>query len=245
MKVLSFFLLAGVFQSVLSKPMKEDLGNFPSLLLRVKQNRIHPPRELHEECNNCQPKPLDDDLDVRKLTKLLGGRLDHTVVSLTRPEDPPPTDERISLSHASKAKRRALRELIRNGTHNMADFSGTLSREMERFMMGWLLQRENCPVVYSWRDMGPHFWPRFVKRATCKSKQCSIDPSTQCEPSNSRYFNILRWHCMDDKAIQLLPLWGRHRAVRRSGHWCSWLRFYHPITTECSCACSAKVVRRL
>lgn len=34
-------------------------------------------------------------------------------------------------------------------------------------VIAWLVQRATCPIRYVWDDLGPYFWPRWVRRGEC------------------------------------------------------------------------------
>ncbi|VDQ15009.1 unnamed protein product, partial [Trichobilharzia regenti] len=41
----------------------------------------------------------------------------------------------------------------------------------------WLLQRATCPMEYIWEDLGPLFWPRWIRRVVCiNTHSCSWPP---------------------------------------------------------------------
>ncbi|KAK7788358.1 hypothetical protein R5R35_007935 [Gryllus longicercus] len=41
----------------------------------------------------------------------------------------------------------------------------------------WLVRRATCPVRYAWTDLGPYFWPRWVRRGQCADDDASASAS--------------------------------------------------------------------
>ncbi|KAK3754419.1 hypothetical protein QZH41_000780 [Actinostola sp. cb2023] len=135
----------------------KKLSDSVGLLRRVKI-KVQP-KELVDECLDCQPLPLSQDLKVQHLLTLIGGRLDHGVVSVTKPTD-------FSTSklqkHYSKERRTFIKEFVVQNTKIMPRF-GQLTIKQETFLVNWLQEQSNCPLKLEWRDMGPFSWPRYVK----------------------------------------------------------------------------------
>uniref|UniRef100_A0A5K4FDM2 CFA20_dom domain-containing protein n=1 Tax=Schistosoma mansoni TaxID=6183 RepID=A0A5K4FDM2_SCHMA len=66
-------------------------------------------------------------------------------------------------------------------------------------MKTWLLQRATCAMEYIWEDLGPLFWPRWIKRGVCvNTHSCSWPPGMRCRSSGSRSLKLLRWVCKND-----------------------------------------------
>jgi hypothetical protein len=116
------------------------------------------PKELIDECRHCQPLPTLSDLDVRRLTQLIGGALDDSFVSITKPKD-----FALSTQLVTRSKRKNLKGFVINSTKKMKSFRGTLSTEQKTFLVSWLQEMSSCPLKQTWRDMGPFSWPRFIK----------------------------------------------------------------------------------
>jgi hypothetical protein len=39
--------------------------------------------------------------------------------------------------------------------------------EYRAAVTAWLVRRATCPIRYVWKDLGPYFWPRWVRRGEC------------------------------------------------------------------------------
>ncbi|KAL3307360.1 hypothetical protein Ciccas_014130 [Cichlidogyrus casuarinus] len=61
-------------------------------------------------------------------------------------------------------------------------------------LKSWLLQRATCPIEFVWEDLGPTFWPQFIRHGHCQSgHSCSWPSGMSCRQSGSRKLNMLRW----------------------------------------------------
>jgi len=83
------------------------------------------------------------------------------------------------------------------------------------------------------------------QRAFCVGKPCSVDAGMQCTPSARRFFPLLRWYCIGASHKNSLPpfMGNKQRFVERDGFLCRWIKYLHPITTQCSCQCKAWIYR--
>ncbi|XP_031569599.1 noggin-2-like [Actinia tenebrosa] len=231
-----FFLL--VISFVRSEiPFSTSMGNprnYPFGLLRRHKITKMQPKDLVDECRDCQPFPTPADLDVSRLTKLIGGTLDYNLVSIIKP-----TNFSSSTQDTLHTKTEALRDLIINSTKEMKINGGTLSKDQQQFLVSWLQVFSSCSLRKVWKDMGPFSWPRYIKRAYCESKRCSLVPTMQCLPSSRRFFPVLRWYCLSAASASLYPQSVRKNLTKRNGFLCRWIRYNQPITTGCSCGCQS------
>lgn len=72
---------------------------------------------------------------------------------------------------------------------------------LEDFIKSWLLKRSSCPVEFTWKDLGPTFWPRWVRKGDCLDRKghCSFPTGMHCVPAATTTVHILRWQCKDRK----------------------------------------------
>lgn len=155
---LCFFLVISLVRCEI--PFSTSIGNprnHPSGLLRRHKIRMQP-KELVEECLDCQPFPTRADLDVRRLTQFIGGALDPKLVSVKKPTN------FYSPSHiALHTKTKELIELVTNTTRDIKINGGSLSTDQQNFLVNWLQKFSSCTLTQVWRDMGPFSWPRYIK----------------------------------------------------------------------------------
>ncbi|XP_043959395.1 noggin-2 [Gambusia affinis] len=79
-----------------------------------------------------------------------------------------------------------------------------------------------CPVVYTWKDLGVRFWPRYIKEGNCSSERsCSFPEGMSCKPVKSISKTFLRWYCQG--------------FLRQK--YCTWIQVQYPIISECKCSC--------
>lgn len=95
---------------------------------------------------------------------------------------------------------RALRALMDNTTQTRQEDQLQLPEDLplqyQELVKNWLVRRATCPIRFTWNDLGPYFWPRYVKRGECLGNMtCSWPPGMTCTPGAAKILNILRWHC--------------------------------------------------
>ncbi|XP_076871889.1 noggin-2-like [Brachyhypopomus gauderio] len=121
---------------------------------------------------------------------------------------------------------------------------GTLPSDAAALLRTWLVQSATCGLRYKWVDMGPVFWPRWVRHTDCdeagSARTCSFPSGMVCRRAQVTYVKILAWHC-----------WGREehvgecaRQAKGAGEtgacfWrkCLWRQVPYPVVTACKCAC--------
>jgi hypothetical protein len=65
-------------------------------------------------------------------------------------------------------------------------------RQLER----WLLDRARCEVRYTWDDLGPLFWPRWIRHGSCDTRAaCSWPPGMHCTAAESDTLRVMHWQC--------------------------------------------------
>lgn len=95
----------------------------------------------------------------------------------------------------------------------------------------WLMKRSSCPIQFTWKDLGPTFWPRWVRKGDCIDRKgsCSFPTGMHCVPAATITVHILRWQCRDrkmtivkksaseseipDESIKKMRMLPRHAAV--------------------------------
>ncbi|XP_038618199.1 noggin-2-like [Tachyglossus aculeatus] len=97
-----------------------------------------------------------------------------------------------------------------------------LGRKARRRLAQWLWAYTSCPVVYTWKDLGLRFWPRYLREGSCPpERSCSLPQGMFCRPARSVPKTLLRWHCQG---------WARHK-------YCTWIPVQYPVISECKCSC--------
>jgi noggin len=166
--------------------------------------------------------PSEDDLNPRKLQRLLGNDYDPVFMSSVRPLesiiDPNGTYiYQFKNGHPVSEMPRELRTLAFNTPGSRQKYR-IKSRKVRKYIRNYLWTYTFCPVNYRWRDLGERFWPRWIREGDCDSgRSCSVPAGMHCKPQDSTTKTILWWHC------------------RRKS--CYWIAIKYPIIVKCSCAC--------
>lgn len=156
--------LAGLLASLalsqavlLSKKLPDSAG-----LLRPVKIKVQP-KELIDDCLDCQPTPSAKDLNVAILTKLIGGKMNSDIYSITKPTDfdNPKVFKYLSNRH-EKARKKYLENFVAHHTKIMGN-NGQMTINQKAFLVSWLEEQSSCPLRMEWKDMGPYSWPRYIK----------------------------------------------------------------------------------
>nr|AJV21318.1 noggin [Terebratalia transversa] len=56
-------------------------------------------------------------------------------------------------------------------------------RKLQRFLWAYTY----CPVLFTWKDLGVRFWPRWIKRGRCynTNRSCSVPAGMKCNPKGN------------------------------------------------------------
>ncbi|NXN33095.1 NOGG2 protein, partial [Nycticryphes semicollaris] len=97
-----------------------------------------------------------------------------------------------------------------------------VGKKARRKVLQWLWAYTYCPVLYTWKDLGVRFWPRYIKEGNCLAeKSCSLPEGMFCKPVKSVTKTFLRWHCQG---------WSSQK-------YCTWIPVQYPLISECKCSC--------
>lgn len=163
--------------------------------------------------------PREQDMTERTLRKKLGSNYDPNFMSISSPllvnlsvqetqmklQGPMPNDiKKLDLTETPYGKR------VKVG------------KKARRKFLQWLWTYTHCPVVYSWKDLGVRFWPRWIKEGNCfNERSCSFPEGMFCKPVKSITKTFLRWYCQG--------------FLRQK--YCTWIPVQYPIISECKCSC--------
>ncbi|KAA3682074.1 uncharacterized protein DEA37_0000091 [Paragonimus westermani] len=163
---------------------------------------------------------------VRKLRKILAGSLDKEWTSETAPRIL--RQRGISGSIGKSVEGSVAQPDLRliNEAHSL-NFTFrhevgnyfTLPESQLAAFRNWLIDKATCEMDYIWEDLGPLFWPRWIRRGVCINRQghsCSWPPGMKCRPSGSRALQLLHWKCEDAAYIQSRKHAAEQRNRRRA-----------------------------
>nr|XP_057945652.1 noggin-1-like [Doryrhamphus excisus] len=123
----------------------------------------------------------------------------------------------------------------------------TLSPDVATSVRAWLVQSATCGLCSQWVDLGPAFWPRWLRQTDCdksdRVQSCSFPPGMVCGRAQITHVKILAWHCLkirkdDSKRFKtdrsdVSMLMGGSEGLRR----CLWMAVPYPVVTACTCSC--------
>ncbi|XP_067354232.1 noggin-like [Channa argus] len=209
----------------------------PSHLLRLLGSSFNPfwmsidqPNEASGDRSNGRP-PMHGDTPPAKL-------LDYTTVR-----------EKVNLSLSPE-----LREAAENHRQKLEkevaelDLS-SLPSDVAMSVRDWLRSSAACELHYQWVDLGPAFWPRWLRQTDCKGsdrvQHCSFPSGMECVRAQTTDIKILAWHCLEirdggdesrriqgersDGSIEV----GTGETIKR----CLWRQVPYPVITACTCSC--------
>ncbi|XP_062990627.1 noggin-like [Elgaria multicarinata webbii] len=108
---------------------------------------------------------------------------------------------------------------------------GNLSQVLLPRLHEWLVASATCRLTSSWVDMGPIFWPRWVRHTDCDitNAGCSWPPGMVCRPAQITHIKLLAWHCWVSR--------DQIRGPRKSHQQCTWRQIPYPVVAACKCSC--------
>lgn len=182
----------------------------------------HLPLPDLKEDPNPEYDPREQDLSESALRKKLGSSFDAEFMSVTSPNatvasglatSPPPAAPGGTMPDE-------LRRL--DMTRTPYGLHVRVGKKARRKFLQFLWSHTHCPVLYTWRDLGLRFWPRYVREGHCFTRRsCSLPQGMFCKPSASVSKTFLRWYCQG-----FLPQ-----------KFCTWIPVHYPIISQCKCAC--------
>nr|XP_046260196.1 noggin-2-like [Scatophagus argus] len=113
----------------------------------------------------------------------------------------------------------------------------------------WLVRSATCGLSYQWVDLGPAFWPRWLRQTDCErsdgAQSCSFPGGMECVRAQTTHIKILAWHCLDIR--ERLNESRGIKADRSDGSTemsagevikrCLWRQVPYPVVTACACSC--------
>uniref|UniRef100_A0A3B4T9J5 Noggin n=1 Tax=Seriola dumerili TaxID=41447 RepID=A0A3B4T9J5_SERDU len=110
-----------------------------------------------------------------------------------------------------------------------------LPTSKENAVRSWLVSSATCELYYQWMDLGPAFWPRWLRQTDCERgnrvQRCSFPSGMECVRAQTTHINILAWHCQEirDGGNGSRKI----KAMKR----CLWRQVPYSVVTACTCSC--------
>ncbi|XP_068177862.1 noggin-2-like [Antennarius striatus] len=199
-----------------------------------------------------------------RLLRLLGSSLDPFWMSIEKPSEAAgghgegqpllnhdtPVRQKCNLNASS-----VLREAAANQRRKLEKEAASLDLDslpsyVASLVRDWLVRSSTCGLSCQWVDLGPTFWPRWLRQTDCEGsdgvQSCSFPGGMECVRSQTTHMKILAWHCMEiregDDVAQGVFKADRSDgdAVMRTGEImkrCVWRQVPYPVVTSCTCSC--------
>ncbi|XP_075225570.1 noggin-like isoform X2 [Lycorma delicatula] len=264
---LAVISLAAVVSSlpVVSSDTKDStglVGTSPALLLGSTQL----PLQFWANPRKSALKPRKRDLHEPTLMALLGPDFDSRWMKKSRPQSPTNSDiDNVEDDDDRKAVHTLRGYLNSSGSGPNIEplqLPSELPSEYRELVKTWLIRRATCPIRFVWDNLGPYFWPKWIRRGECirgNSSSCSWPPGMTCVPGGARNLHVLRWHCRlrkhqgKGRKKSENQVWSngevstttdgvnsKGRRKKRRKYRCFWIKVPYPVPEDCVCACAEK-----
>ncbi|XP_049576142.1 noggin-like [Syngnathus scovelli] len=244
-------------------------GDSPFLQLRASLPSFSQPLRPYTLVTTAEdfphmPKPRH--YRASRLLRILGSSFDPFWMSIDQPSEDPGvctdkgncdavargevnlTASRDNFNFSASAVLRKARENQRRGlVREAADVDlSSLPPDVASSVRAWLVDSATCGLRSQWVDLGPTFWPRWLRQTDCESdgvRSCSFPSGMACMRAQTTHIKILAWHCLkvrDDESKQIKSdisdisiLLGISEGLRK----CLWRPVPYPVVTACTCKC--------
>lgn len=221
----------------------------PFLQLRANLSSYsHPirPYTLLTNAENYQYMPKPRHRRPSRLLRLLGPSLDPFWMSIAKP------------SEASEGHRG---EFLLRGDTRLSEAAANHRQKLEKeaadldlssvpshvasSVRDWLVRSATCRLSHRWVDLGPAFWPRWLRQTDCErsdeEQSCSFPGGMECVRAQTAHIKILAWHCSEagkggdgsQGSEADRTQMGTGEVMRR----CVWRQVPYPVVTACTCSC--------
>ncbi|XP_015261454.1 PREDICTED: noggin-1-like [Gekko japonicus] len=210
-------------------------------LIRSKPSNQARPYSLSLSPDDYHYSPKPKRLRTPRLMKMLGSSFDPFWMSFEDPrsrntsleelgtlsEDLTERTARLKKKLLQEAQGLDLLELLTSEDgipHNQ-------SQALKHRLQQWLVDSATCHLTSSWVDLGPIFWPRWVRHTDCDPTHagCSWPPGMTCQHSQVTHIKLLAWHCWASKEEAVVP--------RKPPQQCAWRQIPYPVVAACKCSC--------
>ncbi|KAM9324513.1 noggin-like [Gastrophryne carolinensis] len=180
------------------------------------------------------PKPKH--LHVPRLLRLLGASFDPFWMSVEKPVHNDTNGHFSAFSQdlleGANRYRKKLTQEAQNIDFGSLKLSEELSANSSLLLLNdlrqWLVQKASCKLTSTWVDLGPVFWPRWVRHTNCdeSNNSCSWPPGMSCRQAQITQIKLLAWHC-----------WMHVAGKGWTSQKCMWRQVPYPVVAACKCTC--------
>lgn len=185
-----------------------------------------------------------------RLLRLLGSSFDLFWMSIEKPSEPPGGQGAVRLLHGDTRLKEAAASHRQKLEKEAADLDlGSVPLPAVSSVRDWLVHSATCRLSYQWVDLGPAFWPRWLRQTDCETsdgeRSCSFPSGMKCMRAQTAHVKILAWHCLEmrervngSKGIKAekpedRTETGSPDVMKR----CVWRQVPYPVVTACACSC--------
>ncbi|XP_028263579.1 noggin-like [Parambassis ranga] len=188
-----------------------------------------------------------------RLMRLLGSSFDPFWVSIDQPSEGPllqgdallaSSPRKFNMSASQEVRKAAAKHQQRLEKEAAGLDLSSLPSDVATSVRAWLVRSATCELHHQWVDLGPTFWPRWLRRTDCGGpdgeRSCSFPSGMECVRAQTAHIKILAWHCIEardegeggvraDSSTEMETGEGMKR--------CSWRQVPYPVVTACMCSC--------
>uniref|UniRef100_H3C3H0 Noggin n=1 Tax=Tetraodon nigroviridis TaxID=99883 RepID=H3C3H0_TETNG len=214
----------------------------PFLQLRASLSSYSQPIRPYTLLTNVEdyhylPKPAHR--RASRLLRLLGSSFDPFWMSIEGP-----SGSRVPLHGDKRLKKAAALEQQRLEKEAAALDLGSLPPQVATSVRVWLVRSSTCRLRHRWVDLGPAFWPRWLRQTECErsggGQSCSFPGGMECTRAQTTNIRILAWHCLESRVgdgagtkSDAVTETEMDEFMKR----CVWRQVPYPVVTACTCSC--------
>lgn len=192
-----------------------------------------------------------------RLLRLLGSSFDPFWMSVDHPFESPKGSQPTLTTFKEKFNLRVSPELRKASAKYQQKLEkeaaeldlSSLPSDAANSVRGWLVRSATCKLQHQWVDLGPTFWPRWLRQTDCEGpdggQSCSFPSGMNCVRAQTTHIKILAWHCIevrdgDDRSRKLRGENSDGSAQMGTGETrkrCLWRQVPYPVVTACMCSC--------
>lgn len=229
---------------------REIVWESPFLQLRASLPSYSQPIRPYTLLTNVEdyhylPKPTHR--RASRLLRLLGSSFDPFWMSIEKPSEASGSHSarHVPLHEDKKLKNAAALAQQTLEKEAAALDLGSLPPQVASSVRVWLVRSSTCRLRHRWVDLGPAFWPRWLRQTDCErlagGQSCSFPGGMECMRAQTTYIKILAWHCLESREVgDGTKNKSNIRTETEMGEFmkrCVWRQVPYPVVTACTCSC--------
>lgn len=229
---------------------RESVWESPFLQLRASLLSYSQPVRPYSLLTNVEdhhylPKPAHR--RASRLLRLLGSSFDPFWMSVEKPSE---ASGSHSAGHVSLHGDKRLKKAAALGQQKLEKEAAVLDLDslppqVASSVRVWLVHSSTCRLRHRWVDLGPAFWPRWLRQTDCErsdgGQSCSFPGGMQCMRAQITHIKILAWHCLERRGVGdgtgNKSDVGTETEMGEFVKRCVWRQVPYPVVTACTCSC--------